>query len=354
MNIRIIGILTIALMVESCSASSHKCDKGTTVMDTQKDEHEIAPRKVSDVFSYYDWTDGNVIYRLNSHKGDVDNHTGAYHSSPRCESYECYEFRGETLLEGGYGICLEGYNENSWHSVNGDAEAVEYQYVGCTVTLLPDMDALVFLNETDDGIENILIPVRYPMLSPDLILKKVMEDDYIKYMLCGRFKTVDGRTMTFDSETRNAQGTFFGDSSFEIVTLDLTPVPIIKIKEKYYFIEKLDGPINLLQVDLEEGNGMGLNLTGDKIVLTRLDKDYWPELTRKVLTVSELYKYAGYNPTPRYDISGEQLNLHRKDLFARMRESVMAKYDYQESKLPDAAKINVQILQMLENDNIGN
>ena len=38
-------------------------------MDTQKDEHEIAPRKVSDVFSYYDWTDGNVIYRLNSHKG---------------------------------------------------------------------------------------------------------------------------------------------------------------------------------------------------------------------------------------------------------------------------------------------
>ena len=85
MNIRIIGILTIALMVESCSASSHKCDKGTTVMDTQKDEHEIAPRKVSDVFSYFDWTDGNVIYRLNSHKGDDDNHTGAYHSSPRCE-----------------------------------------------------------------------------------------------------------------------------------------------------------------------------------------------------------------------------------------------------------------------------
>ena len=83
------------------------------------------------------------------------------------------------MLEGGYGICIEGYNENSWHSVNGDAEAVEYQYVGCTVTLLPDMDALVFLNETDDGIENILIPVRYPMLSPDLILKKVMEDDYI-------------------------------------------------------------------------------------------------------------------------------------------------------------------------------
>lgn len=37
-----------------------------------------------------------------------------------------------------------------------------------------------------------------------------------------------------------------------------------------------------------------------------------------------------------------------------MRESVMAKYDYQESNLPDAAKINVQILQMLENDNIGN
>ena len=258
------------------------------------------------------------------------------------------------MLEGGYGICIEGYNENSWHSVNGDAEAVEYQYVGCTVTLLPDMDALVFLNETDGGIENILIPVRYPMLSPDLILKKVMEDDYIKYMLCGRFKTADGRTVTFDSETRKAQGTFFGDSSFEIVTLDLTPVPIIKIKEKYYFIEKLDGPINLLQVDLEEGNGMGLNLTGDKIALTRLDKDYWPELPRKVLTVSELYKYAGYNPTPRYDISGEQLNLHRKDLFARMRESVMAKYDYQESKLPDAAKINVQILQMLENDNIGN
>lgn len=138
------------------------------------------------------------------------------------------------------------------------------------------------------------------------------------------------------------------------MTLDLTPVPIIKIKEKYYFIEKLDGLINLLQVDLEEGNGMGLNLTGDKIALTRLDKDYWPELTRKILTVSELHKYAGYNPTPRYDISGEQLNLHRKDMFARMRESVMAKYDYQESKLPEAAKINVQILHMLENDNIGN
>ena len=80
-------------------------------MDTQKDEHEIAPRKVSDVFSYFDWTDGNVIYRLNSHKGGDDNHTGAYHSSPPCESYECYEFRGETLLEGGYGICIEGYNE---------------------------------------------------------------------------------------------------------------------------------------------------------------------------------------------------------------------------------------------------
>lgn len=138
------------------------------------------------------------------------------------------------------------------------------------------------------------------------------------------------------------------------MTLDLTPAPIIKIKEKYYFIEKLDGLINLLQVDLEEGNGMGLNLTGDKIALTRLDKDYWPELTRKILTVSELHKYAGYNPTPRYDISGEQLNLHRKDMFARMRESVMAKYDYQESKLPEAAKINVQILHMLENDNIGN
>lgn len=91
------------------------------------------------------------------------------------------------------------------------------------------------------------------------------------------------------------------------MTLDLTPAPIIKIKEKYYFIEKLDGLINLLQVDLEEGNGMGLNLTGDKIALTRLDKDYWPELTRKILTVSELHKYAGYNPTPRYDISGEQL-----------------------------------------------
>lgn len=129
---------------------------------------------------------------------------------------------------------------------------------------------------------------------------------------------------------------------------------IIKIKEKYYFIEKLDGLINLLQVDLEEGNGMGLNLTGDKIALTCLDKDYWPELTRKILTVSELHKYAGYNPTPRYDVSGEQLNLHRKDMFARMRESVMAKYDYQESKLPGAAKINVQILHMLENDNIGN
>ena len=59
------------------------------------------------------------------------------------------------------------------------------------------------------------------------------EDDYIKYMLCGRFKTVDGRTVAFDSETRKAQGTLFGDSSFEIVTLDLTPAPIIKIKEKY-------------------------------------------------------------------------------------------------------------------------
>ena len=67
-----------------------------------------------------------------------------------------------------------------------------------------------------------------------------------------------------------------------------------------------------------------------------------------------MYLNAGYNPTPRYDISGEQLNLHRKDMFARMRESVMAKYDYQKSKLPEAAKINVQILHMLENDNIGN
>lgn len=139
---------------------------------------EIVPRSATDILTYYAWTDGNIIY----HYQPVKVKPGAEYARSGSAQFDRYDFKGETLHNSDYGLCIIDDFEGPWKSVNPNENDDIYPLVGCTVTLDDTKGTLFFKKTTSGEIVKTLSSLPSETHPEDLKnFKAIWEDGVIVY-----------------------------------------------------------------------------------------------------------------------------------------------------------------------------
>ncbi|MGN0237929.1 MAG: hypothetical protein ACI4AK_07600 [Lepagella sp.] len=333
-NLLSLSILLFGMLLPfSCSGAN-----GNGNAAKSQGSSEIVPRNDADILMDYNWTDGSVIYSFYTSETP---HV-ATHPLENREKFDRYLFSGGTLHEGGYGLCLDHYKGDMWVSADPD-DGNYYPLRGCDVKFSGGRDALLFY----DAMEGNLIETLVVIDGSDVDKgnnKKYLEQDIVRYLLGGKYKTREGKTVEFDAEKMKTYGTLFGEIDIRIGYAYDMPMPVLIINGKYYYIEKVLGGINLIGMDFESDDDCcGNTRTGESYDLLRTDEDFWPDLSKKILTKTELLYYAGYSPDGPFDDEeiAERIS-KRSDMYDMMLESI-------KTSTTEAAKMNMQSIEALKN-----
>lgn len=333
-NLFSLSMLCFAMLVPfSCSGanSGHNAAKN-------QDSTEIEPRSDVEILKDYKWTDGSIIVQVIS----SETLNTATSTSAEGEKFDRFHLIGGTLHEGGYGLCLDRYSDDRWVSSDpGDGNY--YQYASSNVKFSGSRDALLFYDNKSGNLIDVMVVI--PDSDSDKMNSKhYLEQDLIRYLLCGKYKTRDGKTVEFDADSFKTRGTLLGEIDIRIGHAYEMPMPVLIINGKYYYIEKVLGGINLIGMDFESDDDCcGSTRTGESYDLLRTDEDFWPDLSKKILTKTELLYYAGYSPEGPYNEAetAERIS-KRSDMYDMMLESI-------KTSTTEAAKVNKQTIEALKN-----
>lgn len=322
------------LLPFSCSGANSSSGNDAKSQGSAK----IVPRSDVDILKDYNWTDGSVIYRF---KTSETPHV-ATHPLENKEKFDRYLFTGGTLHEGGYDLCLDHYKGDMWVSSDpGDGNY--YSLRGCDVKFSAGRDALLFYDAMEGNLIETLVVIDGSDVDKDNN-KKYLEQDLVCYLLGGTYKTREGKTVEFLADKMKTHGTLFGEIDIRIGYSYDMPMPVLIIGGKYFYIEKVLGAINLIGMDFESADDCcGNRRSGESYDLLRTDEDFWPDLSKKILTKTELLYYAGYSPDgPFNDAEISERISKRSDMYDMMLESI-------KSSTTEVAKINRQSIEALKN-----